>query len=67
MVFNNAGGISFKLDGWKRLERFLILGTEGGTYYVTERELTRDNAKTIEGLLKVDGLRVIEKVVEISK
>jgi len=67
MATNNAGGVSFKLDDWKRLERFLILGTEGGTYYVTERKLTRDNAKTIEGLLKADGLRVIEKVVEISK
>ena len=29
MVENNAGGFVFKLDEWKQLERFLILGSEG--------------------------------------
>jgi hypothetical protein len=33
-VANNGGGFSFKLDDWSYLQRFLILGTEGGTYYV---------------------------------
>ena len=37
---NNAGGVTFKLDDWERLNRFLILGSEGGTYYVGERKLT---------------------------
>ena len=32
MVENNAGGFVFKLDEWKQLERFLILGSEGGTF-----------------------------------
>jgi len=30
MVANNAGGFVFKLDEWKQLDRFLILGSEGG-------------------------------------
>ena len=33
---NSAGGYSFKLDPWKRLDRWLILGADGGTYYATE-------------------------------
>ena len=37
---NNAGGYSYVLDCWGRLQRFLILGSEGGTYYVGERDLT---------------------------
>jgi 60 kDa SS-A/Ro ribonucleoprotein len=30
---NNAGGYSFVIDKWKRLDRFLIIGSSGGTYY----------------------------------
>lgn len=46
-VPNNAGGYTFKLDDHKRLNRFLTIGTEGGTYYVGERALTRDNAAVV--------------------
>lgn len=35
-VANSAGGYSYSLDHWKMLERFLILGAEGGTYYIKE-------------------------------
>jgi 60 kDa SS-A/Ro ribonucleoprotein len=43
MAANNAGGYSFQLDRWARLDRFLVLGTDGGTFYVGERDLTVDN------------------------
>lgn len=66
MSANNAGGFSFVLDDWARLDRFLILGSEGGTYYVGERKLTRDNAAAIERAIKADGPRVVRRVVEIS-
>ncbi len=67
---NNAGGYSFKIDDWARLERFLVLGSEGGTYYCSEQKLTKQNAKCIERLLKKSkksGLKVVEKIVEISQ
>jgi 60 kDa SS-A/Ro ribonucleoprotein len=67
MVLNNAGGYAYELDEWKALERFLILGTESNTYYTTAAKLTKDNAKTVIKLIKADGLRVIQKVLEISK
>jgi len=67
MVENNAGGFVFKLDEWKQLERFLILGSEGGTYYVSEKKLTADNANKVLLLLKKDGVKVVEKAVEILK
>ena len=67
MVENNAGGFVFKLDEWKHLERFLILGTEGSTFYVSEKKLTADNANKVLLLLKKDGVKVVEKTVEILK
>ncbi|HVR36858.1 MAG TPA: hypothetical protein VMS21_13500 [Methylomirabilota bacterium] len=38
LVRNSGGGYSWQVDDWTRLDRFLILGAEGGTYYITERD-----------------------------
>lgn len=65
-VENSAGGFVFATSDWDRLDRFLVLGTEGGTYYVSERSITKENAKTIEKLIDEDGIRVVDRVVEIS-
>src|SRR5215468_4492799 len=43
-VANSAGGHAFPVDDWTRLDRFLILGSEGGSYYASEAALTRENA-----------------------
>lgn len=64
---NNAGGFTFKVSDFDRLDRFLILGSEGGTYYVGERKLTRENAKNIERLIKNEGVKVVDRIVEISE
>lgn len=66
-VANNAGGHWYTLDDWGRLERFLVLGSEGGTYYVGERALTRDNALAVQRCLKADGPRVVARAVDISE
>ena len=63
---NNAGGFAFTVTNWDRLDRFLILGSEGGTYYVGERKLTLDNAKGILECLAEDGPRTVKRIVEIS-
>jgi 60 kDa SS-A/Ro ribonucleoprotein len=67
MVKNNAGGYGFAVDDWKRLERFLILGAEGGTYYVREPELTKRNAEAVMRCIKEDGIRTVEIIVDVSK
>lgn len=67
MVKNNAGGFTFQVDDWKRLKRFLILGTEGGTFYVDEKTLTIDNAKVVERCAATDGEKTVNEIVEISK
>lgn len=65
-VPNSAGGFSWAVDDWKRLDRFLILGSEGGSYYASERTLTVENAEAALRCLAVDGLRLVRRVVEIS-
>lgn len=66
-VLNSAGGYSFPVDDWIRLDRFLILGTEGGTYYIDQKELTKENAAAVQRCIKADGLRVLNRIVEISE
>jgi len=41
---NSAGGYAFSVDDRARLDRFLLLGSEGRRYYAGERVLTRENA-----------------------
>lgn len=65
-VENSAGGYSFEVDDWKRLDRFLILGTEGGSYYADERKLTIENAAAVQRCLKADGPRTVARIAEIS-
>jgi 60 kDa SS-A/Ro ribonucleoprotein len=66
-VENSEGGFVHAVSDWDRLDRFLILGSEGGTFYISERDLTKDNANATIQLIKEDGLRVVNRVVEISQ
>lgn len=66
MVANNAGGYGFVLDDWERLMRFLILGSDGGTYYVGEQKLTAQNAEVAIRCIKADGVRVIELACNVN-
>lgn len=66
-VQNNAGGWAFKLDDWARLDRWLVLGAEGGTYYASEKKLTQENAKTISDCLGKDGKKTVERIAEMSE
>jgi 60 kDa SS-A/Ro ribonucleoprotein len=63
---NYAGGYTFTVSPWDQLDRFLILGTEGNTYYTTEQKMTADAATNVLKLIGEDGMRVINRVVEIS-
>src|SRR5689334_6426764 len=65
-VPNSAGGYSFPVDKWGRLSRFLILGSDGGTYYISERALTIENANNVLECIKADGERVVRETVAIS-
>ena len=65
-VMNSAGGYAWAVDNWARLDRFLVLGTEGGVYYVSERALTVQNAQAVAACIQADGLRTVQRIVAIS-
>lgn len=66
MVQNSAGGFVFQLDDWQRLDRFLVLGAEGNTYYATERKMVIDNAKAVIRCIQADGPRTVKRIRDIS-
>lgn len=65
-VPNAGGGYSWLADDWTRLDRFLILGTEAGTYYTTEQKLTIDNAEAVMRCLQEDPERTVNRIAELS-
>ena len=65
-VKNSAGGYAWALDDWGRLRRFLILGSEGGTYYIAEHDLLKENHEAVTRCLKADAPRTINMIVEVS-
>jgi len=71
-VANSAGGFSWQVSDMTRLERFLILGNEGGTCYQGEKELTRENADVVwrlvgPGASKNHALEAVYRIVEVSE
>src|SRR5437667_5340230 len=65
-VRNSGGGYSWQADDWTSLDRFLILGAESGTYYITERDLVKQNHDALVRCIKADGIRAVNRIVEIS-
>lgn len=63
---NHAGGYGWEVDDWTRLRRFLVLGSENGTYYVDERKLTAENTRVVLRCIATDGMRAMNEIVQIS-
>jgi 60 kDa SS-A/Ro ribonucleoprotein len=66
MVANSGGGFTFAIDDWSRLERFLILGSDGGTYYASERTLTIENASCVQRCLDADAAKTVATIASVS-
>jgi 60 kDa SS-A/Ro ribonucleoprotein len=66
-VRNSVGGFAWAVDEWTRLRRFLILGSESGSYYAGEWALTRENADAVELCLAADGARTVQEIVAVSE
>lgn len=50
-----------------RVRRFIILGTTGGTYYSTEKELTVDNIKALIDIIERGMIARLSFRVEPSR
>ena len=63
---NAAGGYTFKVSDMEYVLRFLILGTEGGTYYTDQKKLTKDAAKHTIEMAKTRSRELVDLIVEVS-
>ena len=62
---NSAGGHSYPVGDMTRLDRFLILGSEGGSYYAGERELTLENAGAVKRCARQNGPATVERIADV--
>src|SRR6185436_13275582 len=65
-VVNNAGGFVFKVSDKDRFERFLILGVDGGTYYVKEPDLVNQNLDFVREYISTNSIEAIGQIVDVS-
>lgn len=67
-VKNNAGGHVFQIDPLMQLRRFLTMGTTGGTYYVGQTALTKENGELIINMITSEENHriLVDEIVEIS-
>lgn len=65
-VLNSTGGYVWEVNDWDRLTRFLILGTEGGTYYTSEPDLLKGSHAAVLKCLEADSARTVQLIVDIS-
>ncbi len=64
-VMNNAGGYVYTVSTMQHLRRFLILGTEGGTYYSDQKEHTVQAVESVTKALHEKGKDVIDLLVQV--
>lgn len=67
MVRNDAGGYGYPVTDVVRFDRFLILGSEAGTFYVSPTALTWENAQATQRVIDADGPAAVARIVEISE
>lgn len=65
-VQNSAGGFVFGASDWLRLDRFLVLGSEAGSYYASPRKLTTECAAAVRRLIAKAGPSVVAQLVAVS-
>jgi len=65
-VVNSEGGFVFQVTPKSRLERFLILGTDSGSYYSTAQKLTKQNIDFLKKLIASDERMVVDTLVDVS-
>ncbi len=53
-------------DHWKRLERFLLMGSEDNVYCIPSRPVSAPDLTSVRACLRADGLRVVRTLVETS-
>ena len=66
-VANSAGGYVYELDDAQRLARFLVLGSEAGTYYTKPAQNQLENVAALERMVAAGrGVEAVEAIRALS-
>lgn len=65
-VPNSTGGHVWEVTPWDQLQRFLIMGSEGGTYYVKAPDLLNAAHGALIACLEADPARTVKLITDIS-
>lgn len=66
-VQNNAGGFVYQLSDEGRLTRFLVLGTDGGTFYATERGHTLQATDFLKDFVQRDAATALQITLDVVR
>lgn len=66
-VQNAAGGYAFAVDSFTALDRFVVTGSDAGSYYATAPALTRANAHCVVTCWEQDPLRTAARIAQMSE
>jgi len=67
MTDNLAGAKGFKVDPWQALRRWLLVGSMSNAFYQNKEQMTKDNSKVLDKLMKEDPIRVGQEILDASK
>jgi 60 kDa SS-A/Ro ribonucleoprotein len=65
-VENSAGGYVYSVGDDQRLRRFLVLGTEGGTFYASQKDLTKANVNFLKEYAAKDPNMFFATLVDVD-
>lgn len=66
-VQNSAGGFVYQVGAPERMRRFLVLGSEGGTFYASQKDLTKANVDNLKALAAKDPFVYITVLEEANE
>ena len=66
-VKNSTGGFVWATDVWSRLDRFLVLGSDGGTFYAGPRAQAVEELQAVRAALAADGVQAVARIAAISR
>ena len=66
-VLNDAGGYTFTVSLADRVRRFVILGSDNGSFYARPRDLTVEGAKAVQLMAEEDHEGLVRVLLEVSE
>lgn len=67
MVKSQQGGYVFKVDDFQFLDKFLLIGVDGDTYYTTEKDLGRQCYDLVAACVIKDGMEVVQRCQDYAE